>query len=128
MIEERVRTALQIEYESRLMVFDHSDFAASYDYVSLLRSCGFSVYLYDDIERIRFLYETEIRHAKTPCAMIVTGDLYVPTDIRRAFHEVGISIETVFPLMKLCLSARAQVSSRHQAPLSAIYLPLNRNI
>ena len=100
MLENRVRKALQIEYENRLMVFDQDDFASCYDYVSLLRSCGYSVYYYDDIERIRFLYETEIRYTSMPCAMIVSTDLYVPTDIRRAFHEVNISIETVFPLMK----------------------------
>ena len=71
MLENRVRKALQIEYEKRLMVFDRDDFASCYDYVSLLRSCGYSVYFYDDIERIRYLYETEIRYTSTPCALII---------------------------------------------------------
>ena len=53
MIENRVRKILQIEYEKRILVYDRDGFAANCDYVSLLRSCGFSVYLYDDIERIR---------------------------------------------------------------------------
>ena len=100
MIESRVRKALQIEYEKRLMVYDPDGFASCYDYLSLLRSCGYSVYFYDDIERIRYLYETEIRNTKTSCAIIVTGGLYVPTDIRRSFHEVTLSVNAVFPLMK----------------------------
>lgn len=100
MIENRVRTTLQIEYEKRLMVYDLDGFAACYDYVSLLRASGYSVYLYDDIERIRYLYETEIRHSSASCAIIVTGGIYVPTDIRRSFHEVTLSAGTVFPLMK----------------------------
>lgn len=100
MIENRVRKILQIEYEKRILVYDRDGFAANCDYVSLLRSCGYSVYLYDDIERIRFLYETEMRHTDTPCAIIVSNELYLPTDIRRGFREVTLSAEKLYPRMK----------------------------
>ena len=114
MIENRVRKALQIEYEKRIMVFDRDNFSSCYDYVSMLRSSGYSVYFYDDIERIRFLYEMEIRHTETPCALIISSDLYIPTDIRRAFHEVAISVETVFPKM------RASTLKKHFADIALI--------
>ena len=45
MIENRVRKILQIEYEKRILVYDRDGFAANCDYISLLRSCGYSVYL-----------------------------------------------------------------------------------
>ena len=59
MIENRVRSALQMEYEKRILVYDLEGFSSCCDYVSLLRSAGFSVYFYDDVERIRLLYETD---------------------------------------------------------------------
>lgn len=99
MIADRVRRLLQTEYEKRLMIFDFENISSCVDYVSLLRTNDFSVYFYDDIERIRYKYETEMRYTKTPCAIIVTAHLYVPTDIRRNFCEIELSLTNLYPRM-----------------------------
>lgn len=100
MIENRVRDLLQIEYEKRLLIYDKEHFAACFDYQQMLTAAGFKVYIYDDVEQMRYLYETEVRNKDTKCAVIVRDDIYVPSDIRRALHEVTISLQTVYPLMQ----------------------------
>ena len=106
MIENRVRSALQTEYEKRILVYDLEGFSSCCDYVSLLRSAGFSVYFYDDVERIRLLYETEIRNTDTPCAIIVTNHLFVPSDIKKAFRAVSLSLSSVYPKMDTAVLRR----------------------
>lgn len=99
MIEKRVRKILQIEYEKRLLIYDKEDFASCFDYALLLMANDFAVYIYDDIERIRYMYETQMKGNDTPCAIIVKDDIYVPTDIRNDFFEVSLSLKTVYPQM-----------------------------
>ena len=99
MIEKRVRKILQIEYEKRLLIYDKEDFASCFDYALLLMANGFAVCIYDDVERIRYMYETQIKGNDTPCAIIVKDDIYVPTDIRNDFFEVSLSLKTVYPQM-----------------------------
>ena len=99
MIEQRVRRILQIEYEKRLLIYDTENFASCYDYALLLMANDFSVYIYDDIERIRYKYETEMKGTDTPCAIIVTRDIYVPTDIKKDFFEVTLSLKSIYPRM-----------------------------
>ena len=65
MIEQRVRRILQIEYEKRLLIYDTENFASCYDYALLLMANEFAVYIYDDIERIRYKYETEMKGTDT---------------------------------------------------------------
>ena len=100
MIEKRVRNLLQIEYEKRLLIYDKEQFAACFDYQQMLIAAGFSVYHYDDVEKMRYQYETEIRHEDIKCAIIVEDDIYVPSDMRRALHEVTISLGAVYPAMQ----------------------------
>ena len=99
MIEERVRSLLQIEYEKRLLIYDTENFVSCFDYVSMLLADGFAVYIYDDIERIRYLYETQMRNGNIACAIIVTSDIYVPTDIKNSFCNAEISLKTLYPRM-----------------------------
>lgn len=101
MIEQRIRKILQIEYEKRLLIYDTESFASCFDYASMLMANDFTVYLYDDIERIRYIYETQIRNSDVPCAIIVTSDIYVPTDIRNDFFEVRLSLKTLYPQMSI---------------------------
>lgn len=103
MIEQRVRKILQIEYEKRLLIYDTEDFASCFDYELLLQAEGFSVYLYDDVERIRYIYETQIRGSDDSCAIIVTSDIYVPTDIRNNFYEVHLSLKALYPQMNVSI-------------------------
>lgn len=99
MIEKRVREILPIEYEKRLLIYDKEDFASCFDYALLLMANDFAVCIYDDIERIRYMYETQMKGNDTPCAIIVKDDIYVPTDIRNDFYEVTLSLKTVYPQM-----------------------------
>ena len=103
MIEQRVRKILQIEYEKRLLIYDTEDFASCFDYALLLRADDFVVYLYDDVERIRYIYETQIRGCDDPCAIILTSDIYVPTDIRNNFYEVHLSLKALYPQMNVSI-------------------------
>ena len=99
MIEERVRKILQIEYEKRLLIYDTENFASCFDYALMLMANDFTVYLYDDVERIRYVYETQIRDNDNFCAIIVSSDIYVPTDIRNDFFEVTLSLKLLYPQM-----------------------------
>ena len=99
MIEKRVRNLLQIEYENRLLIYDTDDFASCFDYALLLMANDFEVYLYNDIERIRYEYETKMREDDARCAIVVSSDIYVPSDIRNAFFEVTISLNNLYPHM-----------------------------
>lgn len=101
MIEQRVRKILQIEYEKRLLIYDTENFASFFDYTLTLLAEGFVVYLYDDVERIRYMYETQMRNSDMPCAIIVTSDIYVPTDIRDDFFEIKLSLKTLYPQMNV---------------------------
>lgn len=101
MIEQRVRKILQIEYEKRLLIYDTEDFASCFDYALMLMANDFTVYLYDDIERMRYVYESQIRNTDGPCAIIVTSDIYVPTDIRNDFFEVKLSLKSLYPQMSI---------------------------
>ena len=101
MIEDRVRKLLQIEYEKRLLIYDTENFASCFDYCLMLLADGFAVYLYDDIERMRYMYETQIRNSDDLCAIIVTDNIYVPTDIRNDFHEVRLTLKGLYPKMSV---------------------------
>ena len=103
MIEQRVRKILQIEYEKRLLIYDAENFASYFDYAFMLRTDGFTVYLYEDVERFRYIYETQIRGGDDPCAIIVTSDIYVPTDIRNNLYEVNLSLKTLYPQMSVSI-------------------------
>ena len=99
MIEKRVCKILQVEYEKHLLIYDTENFVSYFDYQSILLSRGFTVFFYDDIERIRYVYETQIRESDESFAIIVNSNIYVPTDIRNDFFEVHISLKTVYPSM-----------------------------
>ena len=99
MIEKRVCKILQVEYEKHLLIYDTENFVSYFDYQSILLSRGFTVFFYDDIERIRYVYETQIRESDESFAIIVNSNIYVPTDIRNDFFEVQISLKTVYPSM-----------------------------
>ena len=101
MREQRVRKILQIEYEKRLLIYDTENFASCFDYALMLMANDFTVYLYDDIERMRYVYESQIRNTDGPCAIIVTSDIYVPTDIRNDFFEVKLSLKSLYPQMSI---------------------------
>ena len=99
MIEKRVSNLLQIEYEKMLLVYDTEDFLSFCDYLLMLRSNDYTVFFYDDIERFRYNYEAQIRGKDTKCAVIVNTSIYVPTDIKKAFTEVVLSLNTLYPKM-----------------------------
>ena len=97
MVEDRILRLLQIEYEERLIIYDLDDLSSYYDYISLLQENGFKVFYYDDVERMRYVYETQIRNTDLQCAIIVDKEIYVPTDIRRCFFEVNLSLKSLYP-------------------------------
>lgn len=97
MLKRSVAELLSIKYEKRLLIFDLSEFCELFDYAELLRSEGFQVYNYQDVEAFRLLFEIEVRNTSNKYAVIVNEDLYVPYDIRRTFYEVGLSISALFP-------------------------------
>ena len=97
MLKTSVAELLSIRYEKRLLIFDLGEFWELFDYAKLLRSEGFQVYYYHDVESFRLLFETEIRNTSNKCAVIVNEDRYVPYDIRSTFYEVVLSIPALFP-------------------------------
>jgi hypothetical protein len=84
--------------EQKLLLIDDG-FADIFDYTPLLRGFGFHIYQYDDVERFRILYEEILKHTVEKTAVIVSGDHYVPHDIRQAFREIHLSIAALFPML-----------------------------
>ena len=99
MIEKRVRKLLDPGNRKRLLIYDIKNFVSCFDYTSLLKAEDFKVYFYDDVEHFRYLYETQMRDTDVPCAVIINSDIYVPTDIRKSFYEVKLSLKTLYPNM-----------------------------
>jgi len=97
MIEQRIRDQLSTAYENRVLIHDADSFSAVFDYVRLLTALGYEVIRYDDVERFRYLYETEIKQSDNRIAVIAENHCFIPYDIRKAFYEVSLSLETVYP-------------------------------
>ncbi len=99
MLKQRAQAVLNIEYESKLLVYDKSSFVDAYDYRSLLKEHGFRIYdVGIGIEEFRLIYEKEIRNSPDKCAIIVlASDAYIPYDIQCAFFAVEISHAVLFP-------------------------------
>lgn len=106
MIRERVAKFLSIRYEKRLLVFDVNGFNYAFNYLGLLKSEGFSVVLYTDVEVFRLRYEVELKTSPEKWAVIVTDNIYVPYDIRIDFYEVALSVGAIFPKLDETVVAR----------------------
>ena len=97
MIEFRMRDQLSTAYEDRVLVHDADSFRIVYDYVYLLTDLGYEVIQYSDVEQFRFIYETEIKGSNKKVAVIDSDHYYIPYDIRKAFYEVTLSFESIYP-------------------------------
>ena len=98
MLKQRVKTVLNIEYESKLLVYDKSGFIDAYDYRLLLREHGFRIYdISIGIEEFRLIYEKEICGSQNKCAVVLASDAYIPYDIQSVFFKVEISHAKLFP-------------------------------
>lgn len=96
-IKQRVTQSLSIEYESRLMVFDRSQFSVAFDYCNLLTEAGFEVIQYNDVELFRLIYEEQIRGKDGKFAVIISSNIYVPFDIIQTFFSVELTLKKIFP-------------------------------
>lgn len=94
---ERVKRLLAIGTQHRIMVYDLENLGSKVDYVGMLSGLGYRVVEYSDVEGFRYVYETELKTTDIRCAIIVRKELYLPYDIRQAFHEVVLSMQNVFP-------------------------------
>lgn len=97
MIDKRIAEILSIKYETKLLIFDTSNFLDTYDYVKLLHSKQFEVVKYNDVEAFRLHYEKEIKNSFKKWAVIVLSEIYVPYDIRNSFFDVDITLKKLFP-------------------------------
>lgn len=97
MIEERVRTLLSMEYENRLLIHEKNSFSSVVDYAQMLIDAGYEVILYDDIEAFRLTYENNLRGTKAKAAIISRSHIYIPYDIKKAFYEVELSLDALYP-------------------------------
>jgi hypothetical protein len=97
MINERIERLLAIEQNRRLLIIDEQDIADFFDYATLLRTKGFDVHYYSNVEEFRVLYEENLKTKTEKIAVIVTSDIYVPFDIQRSFHRVSLSFAGIFP-------------------------------
>ena len=92
-----VADLLSIQYEKRLLIFDAEGFRKAFDYTKMLTDASYNIVLYNDIEAFRLRFEKEIKLSDNKWAIIVSDDSYVPYDVRKAFYEVQLSLNTVFP-------------------------------
>ena len=96
MLEKMLKKCLALEYENKILIWDHENFYAYY--INLLNSNGFQTYIYDDVEEFRKYYEETVRHSEDiRIAIIVQKEIYVPFDVRQALYEVLLGFETIFP-------------------------------
>ncbi len=78
---------------------------------------GYEIIYYDDVEKFRYLYESEIKKEQGKYLAFLREDLYLPYDIRKDFHLVDISYKELFPR----LNAYALENS-HIADLDLLYI------
>ena len=97
MIKARVENLLGVGQECKLLIFDKNGFARYFDYVGLFRERGYIVYDYTNVEKFRLTYEERLKTSDEKVAVIATSDIYVPFDIRQAFHKVDLSLGKLFP-------------------------------
>ena len=96
MLDKMLKKCLALEYENKILVWDHENFYTYY--INLLNSNGFQTYIYDDVEEFRKYYEETVRHSEDiKIAIIVQKEIYVPFDVRQALYEVLLGFETIFP-------------------------------
>ena len=97
-MEERIRTLLSMDYESRIMITDRDRFGVEfYNYEHLLASEGFTVIRAADHEWLRFIYETQIKGSDDKYAIIISPEQYIPYDIAKAFFQVEICLAALYP-------------------------------
>ena len=97
MLAETMKRLLQVDRERKIIVFSTSEIYEHIHLRSLLESESFTIYDYQNVEAFRIIYEEQLKHDTKKIAVIVSTDIYVPYDIRRAFFEVEISASTLFP-------------------------------
>jgi len=97
MLKQRLINQLSTSYENRVLILDRDSFYTLFDYADLLKELGYEVLYYDDVEHFRFIYETEIRNADKKIAIVSLREYYIPYDIRRAFYEVSLALDTIYP-------------------------------
>ncbi len=97
MFTSLIKDKLGIEYEKRIIAFDPDDVISKSSIISGAENWTFSVINYVDIERFRYAYEKNIKNNQEPYLVVITDNIYLPYDIRKAFYYVDLSYEEIFP-------------------------------
>ncbi|MCK8058417.1 MULTISPECIES: PglZ domain-containing protein [unclassified Fusibacter] len=95
-MKKRIFDLISAEYEKLILIFDEDNIIDRIDYAAYIKGSGFNISFYQDVEEFRFLYESEIRNSKENWAVIVTSDIYVPFDIRKAMYIANLSMSRIF--------------------------------
>lgn len=98
MFNEYVLNKIAINYESKIMVFDKNHIIKKSKLEDEIISYGFEIIHYNDVEQLRFGYETLIKKERDKKYLIlVEYEKYVPYDIRQYFYCVELSLSGLFP-------------------------------
>lgn len=120
MILDRIKSHLAIEYEKKIIIID-GELEELFDFRYMLRSNGFSTVDYDDVEFIRYKYESEIKNSQLNWAIIVSKEIYIPSDILNAFYPVRLSLNELFP------NLNSQILREYRNDLDLISLSYDLN-
>jgi len=81
----------------RVILFDFQNIIGD-DYLELIsKKFDYKLIFYDDIEKFRYIFETEIKKSKGKYLVILRSDLYLPYDIRCSFYCKNVSYRELFP-------------------------------
>lgn len=96
MFKNYICSDLPIQHNNRLLLIDTDNLNDSVKYGDYLRDNGYEVVNYSNDLNFRIGFETKLKNSEDKIAVITDGHAYIPYDIRKCFHEHGVSVEKLF--------------------------------
>ncbi|HHV38840.1 MAG TPA: PglZ domain-containing protein [Tepidimicrobium sp.] len=81
----------------KIAIFDFQKIIGDDHLSNISGEFGYKLIYYDDVERFRYIYETEIKESKDRYLVVLRSDIYFPYDIRSEFHCKDIDYGQLFP-------------------------------
>lgn len=97
MLINLLKDKLSIDYEKRIIAFDPDAILSKCDIIKAAKNMDFNIIFYVDVEQLRYIYEKDMKNNQESYLVVITDNIYLPYDIRKAFYYVDLSYEEIFP-------------------------------
>lgn len=96
MFDKVLEDFVGINFLNKILIKDYSGILLKGD-KNFLQKHKESIYVYEDVEKFRYLYETKLKNFKGKCFIVVFEDIYIPYDIQKNFETIELSYDKLFP-------------------------------